>query len=175
MYYKQMIIDNMGNLSYIIGCQKKKTACIVNPVNQISSYLEFVLKYDIEITHIFLPPNHTTDSDLLIKLCETTKAKLYFLSESTKKYKYKNITICGDTFEFGNALIQIITNHNQIPYSLSIMVSDKNDGNTPSIILGQKSFFVFDSNKKQNISNKSSQHFINSFFESKHSAAIQMA
>ncbi len=173
MYYKQMIIDNMGNISYIIGCQNKKTACIVNPVNQTGSYLEFLLKHDINITHIFLLPNDDNDSDLLIKLCETTKAKLYFLSESKKIYKYKRIAAYGNIFEFGNALIKIISNPDHMPCSLSIMVSDKNDTNVPSIILGPKSFFVLDSNKNKNALNKS-QHFINSFFKSQHSVAAQM-
>jgi hypothetical protein len=54
------------------------------------------------------------------------------------------------------------------------MVSDKNDTNIPSLILEQKSFFIFNPDKNSNILNKS-QHFINTFFDSQHSTTIHMA
>ncbi len=39
MYFKQIIVEGMGCLSYLIGCPQAKIACVVDPKRDVQDYI----------------------------------------------------------------------------------------------------------------------------------------
>jgi hypothetical protein len=44
MYFKQIVVEGMGCLSYVIGCPRAKIACVVDPKRDIQDYIDTTLK-----------------------------------------------------------------------------------------------------------------------------------
>ena len=53
MYFKQIAVEGMGCLSYIIGCPMARTACVVDPKRDVYDYIDLARKNGMKITHIF--------------------------------------------------------------------------------------------------------------------------
>jgi len=54
MYFKKIFMDKRGSLSYLIGCPKTRTACVIDPSKaDVQKYIEAAEKLQLEITHIF--------------------------------------------------------------------------------------------------------------------------
>ena len=39
MYFKQITVEGMGCLSYLIGCPQAKVACVVDPKRDVQDYI----------------------------------------------------------------------------------------------------------------------------------------
>ncbi|MFH2064596.1 MAG: hypothetical protein ABIK15_05300 [Pseudomonadota bacterium] len=144
MYFKKIFMDQMGSLSYLIGCTESKVACVVDPGKEVvMEYIETANQYDMEITHIFdtsSTANHL-NGNLDLKL--RTSADIYYLRNNVDMFNHFK-TIEGDVFDFGNARLEIINSPRHDPYVNSIMVTDTHDPETPWLILKKESLFIGD-------------------------------
>jgi len=52
MYFKQIAVEGMGCLSYLIGCPMAKVACVVDPKRDVQEYIDLARKNDMQITHV---------------------------------------------------------------------------------------------------------------------------
>jgi len=48
MYFKQIAVEGMGCLSYVIGCPAAKVACVVDPKGSITSLLMVLIGFGIK-------------------------------------------------------------------------------------------------------------------------------
>ena len=141
MFFKNILTDKMGSLSYIIGCNEAKVACVVNPKTDICQYLDIAGRNNLKITHIFETPDHVDHLSGKIELKFRTGAKIYCLEESDYPFVH-NIAKEGDIFEFGSARLDIINSPKYEPFSTSIMVTDKSTAHEPWMVLTRKSLFI---------------------------------
>ena len=40
MYFKQITVEGMGCLSYVIGCPQARVACVVDPKRDVQDYID---------------------------------------------------------------------------------------------------------------------------------------
>ena len=143
MYYKQIFMNDMGSLSYLIGCTKTNTACVINPQKNISEYIDAAIRHKLKITHIFETYGHVAQLSGKLELKSLTDAEIYYLDEHDDKYR-KNTVREGDEFEIGNALLTIINSPAHTPFANSIIVTDRENRSEPWVVTTRESIFIGD-------------------------------
>jgi len=53
MYFKQITVEGMGCLSYLIGCPQARVACVVDPRRDVQGYIDIARANGMKITHLF--------------------------------------------------------------------------------------------------------------------------
>ncbi len=150
MFFKQMMMDDSGALSYIIGCPVAKTACVVNPKTEISEYLETVAQYGMQITEIFECPGYEPRKSGCDKLAELTGARVYFMNKSEKTGG--KLARTGSIFQYGDAEVRVVKNTQYEPFSTVLLVIDNAHTGKPWLVLTRR--FLLADNIEENASGK---------------------
>ncbi len=143
MYYKQIFMNDMGSLSYLIGCTKTNVACVINPQKNISEYIDAAIRQKLKITHIFETYGHIAQLSGKMELQSLTGAEIFYLDEHDDKYR-NNTAKEGEEFQLGNAMMTIINSPAHTPFANSIIVTDNEDRSEPWVIPTRQSIFVGD-------------------------------
>ena len=143
MYFKQITVEGLGCLSYLIGCPMAGTACVVDPKRDVQEYIDIARNNNMKITHIFETHIHADHVSGNMELQSRTGADIYLMEDTPAEYEYKPIGE-GDVFELGNASLEIINTPGHTPHAISIMVTDKSRSNNPWLLLTGDCLFVGD-------------------------------
>jgi len=143
MYFKQIAVEGMGCLSYLIGCPQAKTACVVDPKRDVQTYLDLARKNGMKITHIFETHVHADHVSGNMELKSRTGAEIYFMEGTPVTFECTMVSD-GQTMQFGNALLKFMKTPGHTPDSMSIMVTDLSRSNDPWMILSGDCMFVGD-------------------------------
>ncbi|MCH8524830.1 MAG: MBL fold metallo-hydrolase [Balneolales bacterium] len=153
MYFKQFFDPRLAQYAYLIGCQKKGTAVVIDPMRDIDQYIEAAAKENLEIiaaadTHIH--------ADYISGLREFAErgVKVYASDEGDKDWKYEwlinsdkydyQLLKDGDTFNLGNIKLQAWHTPGHTPEHLSYLVTDGAAGDEPMGIATGDFVFVGD-------------------------------
>lgn len=142
MFFKQIFMDETGSLSYLLGCNEDKTACVINPKKDVREYIDAAVEHGVTITHVF---DSRQDSGYMagnIELKLRTGADVFVLNaaDRTTHRRAKE----GDQFEFGSARLSIVDCPSHDPTGYSILVTDAADIRAPWLVLGSESLFIGD-------------------------------
>ncbi|MDY6822412.1 MAG: hypothetical protein SWH68_01235 [Thermodesulfobacteriota bacterium] len=151
MFFKQIMMDESGALSYFIGCPKGGKACIVNPRKDVHEYIETASRYGMQITEIFETSGHRERHSGKEKLATLTGAQIYFLEKDEKTCG--KLAVEGATFSYGEAEVKILSNSQYTPFSNAILVTDKANQNKPWLILTRRCLYA-DNMDAENLSGK---------------------
>ena len=143
MYFKQIVAEGLGCLSYLIGCPMAGVSCVVDPKRDVQEYIDIARNNGMKITHIFETHIHADHVSGNMELRSRTGADIYLLKDSPAEFKYKPVSE-GDTFELGNVKLEILKTPGHTPHSLSILVTDKSRSNNPWLVLTGDCLFVGD-------------------------------
>ena len=143
MYFKQIAVEGMGCLSYLIGCPMAKVACVVDPKRDVQEYIDLARKNDMRITHIFETHVHADHVSGNMELKSRTGAPIHFMEGSPVTFNHVEVKE-GDIFELGNAKLEILKTPGHTPHSLSILVTDRSRGEDPWLVLTGDCMFVGD-------------------------------
>ena len=144
MFFKQILMDDAGALSYIIGCPGDKKACVVNPKADISEYIDTAAQYGMQITEIFETPGYTQRLSGKDKLAAITGARIYFLQKKEKPGEKGGGTLVksGTVFRYGDAEVRTIKNSRYAPFSKALLVIDHANTNKPWLVLTRRSLIA---------------------------------
>lgn len=140
MFFKQIIMDDAGALSYVIGCPREQKACVVNPRKDIQEYIDAVAALGMRISAIFETAGYTANKSGQSCLAAQTGAPVYFL-EKTERVGGK-LAGEGSVFVFGDAEIRIVNNPQYSPFSKSILVVDRTNPVKPWLVLTRKCLYT---------------------------------
>lgn len=143
MYFKQIVVEGMGCLSYLIGCPMAKVACVVDPKRDVQDYIDLARKNDMRITHVFETHVHADHVSGNMELKSRTGADICFMEGSPVTFDYKVIRE-NDIFEFGNAKLEMLKTPGHTPNAMSILVTDRSRSDEPWLVLTGDCMFVGD-------------------------------
>ena len=89
MYFKQIAVEGMGCLSYIIGCPGSGIACVVDPKREVKDYIDIARNNGMKITHIFETHIHADHVSGNMELKSRTGADIYLLEGTSATYVFK--------------------------------------------------------------------------------------
>jgi len=143
MYFKQILVEGMGCLSYIIGCPMAKVACVVDPKRDVQTYIDLVRENGMKITHIFETHVHADHVSGNQELRSRTGAEICLMKDSPVKYKHIELKE-NQTMNFGNVKLEFIKTPGHTPHSMSILVTDMSRSKEPWLVLTGDCLFVGD-------------------------------
>jgi glyoxylase-like metal-dependent hydrolase (beta-lactamase superfamily II)/rhodanese-related sulfurtransferase len=143
MYFKQITVEGMGCLSYVIGCPQARVACVVDPKRDVQDYIDIARANGMKITHIFETHVHADHVSGNMELKSRTGAAIHFLKGSPVEFDFVPVQE-GDVFEFGAAKLEILKTPGHTPHSLSLLVTDRARSDQPWLVLTGDCLFVGD-------------------------------
>jgi glyoxylase-like metal-dependent hydrolase (beta-lactamase superfamily II)/rhodanese-related sulfurtransferase len=123
MFFKQFKVEGLGCYSYLIGCPRQGTACVVDPERHVSQYLDVAQEEGLRIIDIFdthLHADHITGSQ---ELAAQTGATVHVHSAVEAGYPHEPLRE-GQRFRFGAAELEVIETPGHTPNSVSLAVTD---------------------------------------------------
>ncbi|MGE0085245.1 MAG: rhodanese-like domain-containing protein [Desulfococcaceae bacterium] len=143
MYFKQISVEGMGCLSYVIGCPAAQTACVVDPKRDVKDYIDLARKNGMRITHIFETHIHADHVSGNMELKSRTGADIYLSEGSPAEYDFKPVRE-GDAVTLGSVKLEFMKTPGHTPHSMSILVTDTLRSSQPWIVLTGDCLFVGD-------------------------------
>ncbi|MFA6810734.1 MAG: rhodanese-like domain-containing protein [Desulfoplanes sp.] len=143
MYFKQIAVNGMGCLSYIIGCPRGQVACVVDPKRDVQEYLDLARENGMKITHIFETHVHADHVSGNQELHSRTGAEICFMEDTPVDFTHTELKE-GQIMHFGNTKLQFLKTPGHTPNSMSILVTDTARSKDPWFVLTGDCMFVGD-------------------------------
>jgi hypothetical protein len=137
MFFKQIILDGSGALSYFIGCPKARKACVVNPKKDIEEYMDTAAQFGMQITDIIETAGFEARKSGAVELAGVTGASVWFL-EAQEKTSGK-VAKTGALFRFGDAEVKVVRESRYTPFAKSLLVIDQAKPDKPWLVLTRRS------------------------------------
>ncbi len=147
MYFKHIYERGLAQASYIVGCQSKGVAMVIDPRRDIDVYLDIAEKENLTITHVTETHIHADFLSGARELAEVTGAKLLLSDEGGPDWQYQfdhEGLRDGDTFNVGNLKIDVMHTPGHTPEHISFLLTDTPAGNYPVMVFTGDFVFVGD-------------------------------
>jgi hydroxyacylglutathione hydrolase len=143
MYSQQFFIDGLGCASYIVGCEAKSVAAIIDPDRDVQKYLDAAASRGLTITHIIETHLHADHVSGNSDLAARTGAQIYVHEASGAEFPHQAVRD-GDVLELGNLRLKVIHTPGHTPESITLLVSDTTRSEQPWLALTGDTLFVGD-------------------------------
>ena len=131
MLLKYVYDKALAHASYLVGCQRAKTAVIVDPGRDIEQYLELARSEGVTITAVAETHIHADYVSGARELAERVGAKLYLSKEGPAEWQYlfadqydHQLVGEGDHFMVGNIRFDVMHTPGHTPESISFLLTD---------------------------------------------------
>jgi hydroxyacylglutathione hydrolase len=143
MYLQQFFVDGLGCASYLVGCESKGIAAVIDPDREVGKYLQAAEKRGLKITHIIETHLHADHVSGNTDLAARTGAEIYLHEAAGAEFPHKSLKD-GQVLELGG--VRILARHTpgHTPESVTLLVSDSTRANEPWIALTGDLLFVGD-------------------------------
>ncbi|WP_367210908.1 rhodanese-like domain-containing protein [Sphingobacterium sp. R2] len=147
MFFQHIFESSLAHSSYIIGCQAKGVAIVIDPKRDVDTYLEIAQKNNLIITHIAETHIHADYLSGTLELAALTGAHPYLSDEGGVDWQYdfphKGLKD-GDQFQVGNLVFKVIHTPGHTPESISFVLIDTPATMEPVMIFTGDFVFVGD-------------------------------
>lgn len=143
--------DQLAQASYLVGCAATGEALVIDPMRDISVYLESAKREGVAVTHVTETHIHADFVSGTRELAAATGALVY-LSEAGGpdwSYRYPDMTNVillnhGDGFMVGNIRVDVLHTPGHTPEHLAFMITDTAHADRPIGIFTGDALFVGD-------------------------------
>ncbi len=147
MYFKRIYEEGLAQASYIVGCQSKGIALVIDPKRDIDTYLEIAEKEELKITHIAETHIHADFLSGSRELAAATNAEILVSDEGGADWQYHfdhTSLKDGDIFNIGNIKVEVMHTPGHTPEHISFLVTDTPAGDYPNMMFTGDFVFVGD-------------------------------
>jgi glyoxylase-like metal-dependent hydrolase (beta-lactamase superfamily II)/rhodanese-related sulfurtransferase len=143
MYIEQFFVDGLGCASYLIGCEGKGIAAVVDPDRDVQKYIDAARTRGMSITHIIETHLHADHVSGNTDLAARTGADIYLHEAAGAEFPHRPIKD-GDTLQLGAVKIHVRHTPGHTPESVTLLISDTTRAETPWMALTGDLLFVGD-------------------------------
>ncbi|MFC4686829.1 rhodanese-like domain-containing protein [Epilithonimonas pallida] len=147
MFFQHIYDKSLAQASYLIGCQAKGEAIVIDAKRDIDTYLEIAKENNLTITHITETHIHADFLSGSRELSEVTGAKMYLSDEGGVDWQYEFPHIGlknGEVINVGNLTLKVIHTPGHTPESISFLLTDHPATDEPVMIFTGDFVFVGD-------------------------------
>lgn len=123
--------EKLAHASYMVGCQKKGEAFIVDPMRNIEPYIQVAEKENMKIVGALETHIHADFVAGSRELADRFGATMYISDEGDENWKYQNLDGIqhvllkdGDKFELGKLTFEVMHTPGHTPESISFLLTD---------------------------------------------------
>jgi hydroxyacylglutathione hydrolase len=140
--FQQLVNEDSGCLSYLIGCSEAGQAVIVDPGrDRVNEYLRVARKKGLRITHVLETHTHADHISGNRDLAAATRATIHLHQSAGAAFEHERVRD-GDTLRIGNVELRIAHTPGHTPDSISVFVTDHSRGAEPWFVLTGDLLFV---------------------------------
>ena len=144
MYFKQLVKEDLGCASYLVGCASTGVCAVIDPrLDMVDDILELVAAKGLQVKAIIETHNHADHISGHGELSRRTGAEIYVHEQAGVKYPHKNLKD-GDELQFGVARLRVIHTPGHRPEHIALTVSDTSRSDEPWLVLTGDSLFIGD-------------------------------
>jgi len=147
MFFQHIYDKSLAQASYLIGCQAKGEAIVIDAKRDIDIYLQIAQENNLTITHIAETHIHADFLSGSRELAKVTGAKMYLSDEGGEDWQYQFAHIGlknGDVINVGNLSFNVIHTPGHTPESISFLLTDHPAADEPVMIFTGDFVFVGD-------------------------------
>ena len=147
MFFKHIYDTSLAQGSYLIGCQAKGEAIVIDAKRDVDTYLEIAKENNLKITHITETHIHADFLAGSRELAEITGAQLYLSDEGGADWQYEfphEGLKHGDKIQVGNLTLEVIHTPGHTPESISFLLTDHPASDEPVMVFTGDFVFVGD-------------------------------
>ncbi len=142
MIFQQLVNEESGCLSYVIGCGEAGQAIVVDPGrDRVAEYLGIARKKGLRITHVLETHTHADHISGNRDLVAATQAAIVMHGSASVVFDHESVRD-GDVLRVGNVELKILHTPGHTPDSMSLLVTDKSRGDEPWFVLTGDALFV---------------------------------
>ena len=142
MIFQQLVNEESGCLSYLIGCTQAGQAVIVDPGrDRVAEYLGIARKKGMRITHVLETHTHADHISGNRDLAAATQAAIVLHESAPVVFDHEKVRD-GDVLTVGNVDLKILHTPGHTPDSLAVLVTDRSRGDQPWFVLTGDSLFI---------------------------------
>ncbi|MGG1679550.1 rhodanese-like domain-containing protein [Neobacillus sp. NRS-1170] len=131
MLIKYFYDEKLAHASYLVGCQAKGAAIVIDPSRDVHAYLNAAQANGLSITGVTETHIHADYISGSKELASKTGAKLYLSDEGDADWKYQffdqydsQLLKDGDSFSIGNLTFEVLHTPGHTPEHLSFLLTD---------------------------------------------------
>ncbi|MCS3555265.1 MULTISPECIES: rhodanese-like domain-containing protein [unclassified Sphingobacterium] len=147
MFFQHIFESSLAHASYLIGCQAKGVAIVIDPKRDVDTYLSIAEKNNLKITHIAETHIHADYLSGSLELASLTGAQLYLSDEGGPEWQYDFDHIGlkhQDEIKLGNLIFKVLHTPGHTPESISFLLTDTPATSEPVMLLTGDFVFVGD-------------------------------
>jgi len=143
MIFRQVIHDDLGCASYLVGDEKAGIAAVVDPRLEIDEYLQLARYMGVRIEHIFETHNHADHVSGHGRLAAATGATIHIHRQARPAYAHAAFDD-GDEIAVGALRVRALHTPGHRPEHTAFALIDTNRGTEPWAVLTGDTLFVND-------------------------------
>ena len=142
MIFQQILNEESGCLSYLIGCGQAGRAVIVDPGrDRVPEYLRLARKKGLTISHIVETHTHADHISGNRDLAEATRAPILVHRAAGVAFAHEAVSD-GDEIRIGHVRLTVAHTPGHTPDSICLLVTDLSRGEAPWFVLTGDTLFV---------------------------------
>jgi hydroxyacylglutathione hydrolase len=143
MIFRQLIHDDLGCASYLIGDENAGVAAVVDPRFEVDEYLALARYMGVRIEHIFETHNHADHVSGHGRLAAATGATIHIHQDAHPSYDHQPFAD-GDEFQLGAVTVRSLHTPGHRPEHTAFALIDTRRGPEPWAVLTGDTLFVND-------------------------------
>src|SRR4249919_3589557 len=143
MIFRQLVHDDLGCASYLIGDEDAGVAAVVDPRLDIDEYLRLARFLGVRIEHILETHNHADHVSGHGRLAAATGARIHIHREAGAEYEHEPFDD-GWELELGSVKVRALHTPGHRPEHTSFALVETARGSEPWAVLTGDSLFVGD-------------------------------
>ena len=144
MYFKQLVKEDLGCASYIVGCTTVGVCAVIDPrLDMVDDILTLAEAKGMQVTAVIETHNHADHVSGHGEIARRTGAEIYVHELADVAYPHWNLKD-GDELRFGVAKLHVIHTPGHRPEHIALAVSDTSRGDDPWLVLTGDSLFIGD-------------------------------
>ncbi len=144
MIFQQILNEEQGCLSYLIGCGQCGEAAVVDPArDRIDDYVALARKKGLAITHVLDTHIHADHVSGNQALAARTGARIHMHPASDAAFPIDPVED-GAEVRLGNVSLRVLHTPGHTPESVSLLVTDLSRGGEPWFVLTGDTLFIGD-------------------------------
>ena len=147
MFFQHVYDKSLAQASYVVGCQAKGEAIVIDAQRDIDVYLEIAEQNNLKITHIAETHIHADFLSGSRELAAVTGAQLYLSDEGGEAWQYEFSHVGlrhGDQIKVGNLSLEVLHTPGHTPESISFLLTDHPASDKPVMVFTGDFVFVGD-------------------------------
>ena len=165
MFTQQFFVEGLGCASYIVGCEAKGIAAVIDPDRNVQKYLDAAAGRGLKITHIIETHLHADHVSGNTDLAVRTGADIYVHEASGVEYAHKAIKH-NDVIELGNIRLNVLHTPGHTPESITLLVTDTTRAEEPWLALTGDTLFVGDIGRPDLVGAEAARGLANNMYDS---------